>query len=119
MGFFGRWHAWRAMMVAGVLAWSGPAPDLLAGTFDSSRAPEVAGSSSEPFGLGVSRLFAGSLREKWRDVERKLDDERVQLALCEGDRERCAAPPPLLFLALGGNARAPEGRAPPRAVKRA
>jgi len=111
MGFFGRWHAWRAMMVACVLAWFGPAPELLAGTFDSSTAPEVAGSSSEPFGLGVSRLFAGSLREKWRDVERKLDDERVQLALCEGDRERCASPAALQFLTIVDNARAREGRA--------
>src|SRR3954453_10889835 len=111
MGFFGRWHGWRAIMVACVLAWFGPAADLIAGTFDSSKAPEVAGSSSEPFGLGVSRLFAGSLREKWRDVERKLDDERVQLALCEGDRERCASPAALQFLAIVDNARAREGRA--------
>src|SRR3954454_20192356 len=111
MGFFGRWHGWRAMMVACVLAWFGPAADLIAGTFDSSRAPEVAGRSSEPFGLGVSRLFAGSLREKWRDVERKLDDERVQLALCEGDRERCASPAALRFLAIVDNARTREGRA--------
>ena len=110
MGFLGRWHACHAMMLACVLAWFGPA-DLIAGTFDSSRAPEVAGSSSEPFGRGASRLFAGPLREKWRDVERKLDDERVQLALCEGDRERCASPAALQFLAIVDNARAREGRA--------
>jgi predicted transglutaminase-like cysteine proteinase len=110
MGFFGRWHAWRAMIIACVLAWLGPA-DLTAGTFDSSQAPEAAGSSSEPFGLGASRLLAGALREKWRNVERKLDDERVQLALCEGDRERCASPAALQFLAIVDNARAREGRA--------
>lgn len=110
MGFLGRWHACHAMMLACVLVWFGPA-DLIAGTFDSSRAPEVSGSSSEPFGRGASRLFAGPLREKWRDVERKLDDERVQLALCEGDRERCASPAALQFLAIVDNARAREGRA--------
>ena len=31
------------------------------------------------------------LHEKWRGVERKLDDERVQLALCDGDRDRCVS----------------------------
>jgi predicted transglutaminase-like cysteine proteinase len=51
------------------------------------------------------------LREKWRTVEHKLDDERVQLALCEGDRERCASPAALRFLSIVDNARAREGRA--------
>ena len=30
----------------------------------------------------------GGLRDKWHGVQRRLDDEMVQLALCEGDRER-------------------------------
>jgi predicted transglutaminase-like cysteine proteinase len=57
------------------------------------------------------RLSGGGLREKWRGVQRKLDDERVQLALCEGDRERCASPAALRFLAIVDNAKAREGRA--------
>jgi predicted transglutaminase-like cysteine proteinase len=56
-------------------------------------------------------LFAGGVREKWRGVERKLDDERVQLALCDGDRERCASPAALRFLSIIDNARSREGRA--------
>src|SRR2546423_4876494 len=108
MGFLGRWHACHAMMLACVLAWFGPA-DLIAGTFDSSRAPEVAGSSSEPFGLGASRLFAGPLREKWRGVERKLGDEKGGLGRCEGDREGGASPPALPFLSIVEYATAPAG----------
>ncbi len=49
--------------------------------------------------------------EKWLRVERKLDDERVQLALCDGDRDRCASPAALRFLAIVDNARSREGRA--------
>src|SRR2546421_11808206 len=107
MGFLGRWHACHAMMLACVLAWFGPA-DLIAGTFDSSRAPEVAGSSSEPFGLGASRLFAGPLREKWREVGRELGDERGQPALCEGGREGGAPPAPRAILSISRNRRAPQ-----------
>ena len=69
------------------------------------------GRSAEPFGLFASTLSAGGVREKWLGVERKLDDERVQLALCDGDRDRCASPAALQFLAIVDNARAREGRA--------
>jgi predicted transglutaminase-like cysteine proteinase len=67
--------------------------------------------SAEPFGLFASKLSAGMLREKWLGVERKLDDERVQLALCDGDRERCVSPAALQLLAIVDNARARDGRA--------
>jgi len=110
MGFFGHWHAWRAIVLACALVGFAPASDLTAGTLDGSRSTEPS-SSGEPFGLFASRLFAGGLREKWRVVERKLDDERVQLALCDGDRERCASAAALRFLAIVDNARTREGRA--------
>ncbi len=93
------------------MAWFGPAADLAAGTLDSRESTELAGRSAEPFGLFVSTLSAGALREKWLGVERKLDDERVQLALCEGDRDRCVSPAALQFLAIVDNARGREGRA--------
>ena len=51
------------------------------------------------------------MREKWLGVERKLDDERVQLALCDGDRERCVSPAALQLLAIVDSARARDGRA--------
>ena len=44
-------------------------------------------------------------------MERKLDDERVQLALCDGDRERCVSPAALQLLAIVDKSRAREGRA--------
>ncbi len=41
--------------------------------------------SAEPFGLFASHLSGGGLLAKWQGVQRRLDDEMVQLALCEGD----------------------------------
>ena len=90
------------------MAWLAPAADLTAATLDST---EQAGRSTEPFGQPASTLSWGGLHEKWLGVERKLDDERVQLALCDGDRDRCASPAALQLLAIVDNARAREGRA--------
>jgi predicted transglutaminase-like cysteine proteinase len=111
MGFFGQPHAWRALVLASGMLCFGPTAHLTAATADLTVASEQAGSRSEPFGLSASKLFAGGVREKWLGVERRLDDERVQLALCDGDRERCASPAALQFLAFVDNARAREGRA--------
>ena len=49
---------------------------------------------------------AADFGRKWLGVQRKLDDERAQLALCEVDRERCASPAALRFLAIVDNAKA-------------
>jgi len=72
---------------------------------------ERAERSGEPFGLSASPLSAGALREKWLTLEHRLDDERVQLALCDGDRERCASEAALQFLAIVDAARERDGRA--------
>jgi len=93
------------------MVWFGPAADLAAGTLISPGALDLIRKSAEPFGLFASRMSAGGLREKWMGVGRKLDDERVQLALCDGDRARCVSPAALQFLAIVDNARAREGRA--------
>jgi len=111
MGISARAHAWRAILLACGLAWFAPAADLRAGTLDSSGAPELTGGAAEPFGLFAAPLSWGSVREKWLGVERKLDDERVQLALCDGDRDRCVSPAALRLLAIVDEARAREGRA--------
>jgi predicted transglutaminase-like cysteine proteinase len=104
----------RALSVA-VMAWGmvsfGPASDLIAGTLLSPGSADLVRKSAEPFGVLAFRLSGGGLREKWRGVQRKLDDERVQLALCEGDRARCTSPAALRFLAVVDNAKAREGRA--------
>jgi predicted transglutaminase-like cysteine proteinase len=93
------------------MAWLGPAADLNAGTLDSTEQAESGGWAAEPFGLPASALSAGWIRNNWLDVERRLDDERVQLALCDGDRERCVSPAALRFLAIVDSARARDGRA--------
>jgi predicted transglutaminase-like cysteine proteinase len=104
----------RALHVA-VMAWGvvsfGPAPDLAAGTLLSPGSADLVRKSAEPFGVFAFRLSGGGLWEKWLGVERKLDDERVQLALCDGDRERCVSPAARQLLAIVDNARAREGRA--------
>jgi predicted transglutaminase-like cysteine proteinase len=111
MRFFGHSQKWRIVVLAWGMAWFGPAADLTAGTLISPGAWDLIRKSAEPFGMFVSRLSSGGLREKWLGVERKLADERVQLALCDGDRARCISPAALQFLAIVDNARAREGRA--------
>ncbi len=111
MGFFGHSRTWRVVVLAWGMVWFGPAANLTAGTLISPGALDLIRKSAEPFGLFASRLSGGGLREKWLGVERKLDDERVQLALCDGDRARCVSPAALQFLAIVDNARAREGRA--------
>jgi predicted transglutaminase-like cysteine proteinase len=111
MRIFGHSHAWRVVVLVWGMVWFGPAADLSAGTLISPGAMDLIRKSAEPFGLLVSKVSAGALREKWLGVERKLDDERVQLALCDGDRERCVSPAALQLLAIVDNARARDGRA--------
>src|SRR6266403_293682 len=111
MGIFSCSRAVRAAVMAwGVLSF-GPAPDLAAGTLLSPGPAELVRRSAEPFGVFAFRLTGGGLREKWLGIQRKLDEERVQLALCDGDRERCVSPAALRFLAIVDHARAREGRA--------
>jgi predicted transglutaminase-like cysteine proteinase len=111
MGLFGHRHALRAAALACVLAWFGPIAGLSAATLDSYQPLEATGPSAEPFGLPASAVYAGSLRDKWLGVARKLDDERVQLALCDGDRDNCASPAALQFLTIVDGGRARDGRA--------
>ena len=112
MGILRYSHAWRAVVLACGLAWFGPAADLSAGTLDPAASLQQAGRSAQPFGFfSASMLSFGDLQEKWLGVKRKLDDERVQLALCDGDRERCVSPAALQLLAIVDVARSREGRA--------
>ena len=76
-----------------------------------SASIELMARSAEPFGLAASSLTAGGLRDKWLGVQRRLDDEMVQLALCEGDREGCVSPAALKFLDIVDAARLRDGRA--------
>ena len=114
MGISGHSRALRAVILALLalgMAGFGPAAELSAGTLNSSDASNPIERSIEPFGLFASHLAGGGLLAKWQGVQRRLDDEMVQLALCEGDPERCASPAALQFLAIVDTAKAREGRA--------
>src|SRR5882757_9612923 len=111
MGSVGYSRAWRIVVLVCGIIYFGPAANLTAGTLISPGAMDLIRRSAEPFGMFASKLSGGMLREKWLGVERKLDDEQVQLALCDGDRERCVSPAALRFLAIVDNAKAREGRA--------
>lgn len=111
MAISGHSRALRAVILACGMAWFGPAADLSAGTPNSLQASDPIARSAEPFGLFASHLTSGGLLVKWQGVQRRLDDEMVQLALCEGDPERCASPAALQFLAIVDTGKAREGRA--------
>jgi len=101
-------HALRVLFLACGLAWFGPAA---AGTLLSPGTAVLIKKSVEPFGLPAAILADGELHDKWLGVQRRLDDELVQLALCEGDREGCVSPAALQFLAIVDAAKARDGRA--------
>ena len=103
-------RAWRAGIVACGLAWFG-ATDLRAEILEPPASTGAPRQPAEPFGLAASSLPSGGLRDKWLAVQRRLDDEMVQLALCEGDRDGCASTAALKFLDIVDAARAREGRA--------
>jgi predicted transglutaminase-like cysteine proteinase len=111
MGIFDHSRTLRAVIIAWGIVWFGPAADLMAGTLISPGALDLIRKSAEPFGLFAATLSEGGVREKWLGVQRRLDDEMVQLALCDGDRDRCVSPAALQFLAIVDTARAREGRA--------
>ena len=97
MRIFGHSHAWRAVVLACGIAWFGPPTELAAGALDATGSSERAGRSTEPFGLFASTPSGGGVRAKWLGVERKLDDERVQLALCDGTANAARRRLPLNF----------------------
>jgi predicted transglutaminase-like cysteine proteinase len=110
MGLFEHARVWRAVVLACGLAAMGTAADLHAAPLEIAGTPPAA-PAAEPFGLSASPVLWGSVLGKWQGVERKLADERVQIALCDGDRANCASDAALKFLAVVDSGRAREGRA--------
>jgi predicted transglutaminase-like cysteine proteinase len=109
MRLFRQLRAWRAIMLACGLIWLGPAG--LRAEALHAPARQAADNSAEPFAMPASPLLGGGLRQKWLGVQHRLDDELVQLALCDGDRDGCVSPAALKLLAIVDAARAREGRA--------
>jgi predicted transglutaminase-like cysteine proteinase len=110
MGLSGYSHAWRAGMIACALAWFGPA-ELRAEAQVALGPVQPIQRSAEPFGLPASTLGGGGLYDKWLGVQRRLDDELVQLALCDGDRDGCVSPAALKFLDIIDAGKLRQGRA--------
>ena len=100
-------RAWRAVIVACGLAWFGPT-GLRA---EPSAPAALVEPSAEPFGLAATSLTSGGLYDKWLGVQRRLEDDMVQLALCEGDRDGCVSPAALRLLDIVDAARLRDGRA--------
>src|SRR5579864_4186555 len=112
-------HRWRAIVIACGLAWLAPATSLAAPARDPGAMSASISAATEPFELSVSALTGGALMEKWSKLAHRLDDERVQLALCDGDRDNCASPAALRFLTIVDLARQREGRARLGVINRA
>jgi predicted transglutaminase-like cysteine proteinase len=110
MGLFRQLHALRAVMLACGLMWLGSVSGLAA---EAPNQPlrEVGEPQAEPFGLSASPLHGGGLHQKWLGLQRRLDDDMVQLALCDGDRDGCVSPAALQLLAIVDAGRSREGRA--------
>jgi predicted transglutaminase-like cysteine proteinase len=119
MGIIGLSRALRALVCGCAVAWLGPVTDLSAGTLLPPGAAVLIRKSVEPFGLPTALLDVGGLREKWLGVQRRLEDELVQLALCDGNRQGCGSPAALQFLAIVDAAKTREGRARLGEVNRA
>ena len=106
-----RSRAWRAVLVLCGLILLGSAAELRAGTLLSPGAGVLVRRSAEPFGVFAFAISSGSLQQKWFALKQKLDDDMVQLALCDGDRDNCASPAALKLIAIVDQARSRDGRA--------
>lgn len=106
-----RRRAWRAIIALCGLILLGTATDLRAGSLLSPGAGVLVRKSAEPFGVFAFAMSTGSLRQKWFALKEQLDDDMVQLALCDGDRDNCASPAALQLLAIVDQARSRDGRA--------
>ncbi|QOZ22904.1 transglutaminase-like cysteine peptidase [Bradyrhizobium sp. CCBAU 51753] len=118
----GIWVHFRTLGVA-ILAcgsvWLATATELNAASLLSPGPAALMRKSAEPFGLPTALLADGGLHDKWLGVQHRLADELVQLAICDGDREGCASPEALRFLAIIDAGRARDGRARLGVINRA
>jgi predicted transglutaminase-like cysteine proteinase len=111
MGFLSHAHALRAAILVCCLAFIGPATGARASMLQIPGSSAPVTEPAEPFGLAATRIYFGGILAKWLGVLQRLDDEQVQLALCDGDREHCASDAALQFLAIVDAGRQRDGRA--------
>jgi predicted transglutaminase-like cysteine proteinase len=110
MGFFKNARGLRAVLLACGMVWLGPASISAAGPAGILYGLSLKINSDEPFRLYTTAVYSGGLLRKWLGVTHKLEDERVQLALCDGDRERCVSEAALKFLRIVDSGRQHDGR---------
>ena len=111
MAFFKNARALRAAIFACGMVWLGPAGIAVAGPAGIPYGAFPTVKPDEPFGLYTTPVYSGGLLRKWLGVAHKLEDERVQLALCDGDRERCVSEAALKFLRIVDSGRQRDRRA--------
>ena len=110
MAFFKNARALRAAILACGMVWLGPAGISVAGPAGIPYSPFPTVKPDQPFGLYTTPVYSGGLLRKWLGVAHKLEDERVQLALCDGDRERCVSEAALKFLRIVDSGRQRDDR---------
>ena len=64
-------------------------------------------------------MTKGAVLEKWLNLEREVDDERLVLRMCEENRESCQSRAALQLLAIVDSGRTLEGRARLGTINRA
>jgi predicted transglutaminase-like cysteine proteinase len=111
MGSLSHAHALRAAILVCGLAFIRPATGARASMLQIPGSSAPVAEPAEPFELAATRIYFGGILAKWLGVLQRLDDEQVQLALCDGNREHCASDAALQFLAIVDAARARDGRA--------
>jgi len=119
MAFFKKARALRAVLLACGMVWLGPAGISVAGPAGIPYGPFPTVKPDQPFGLYTTPVHSGGLLRKWLGVAHKLEDERVQLALCDGDRERCVSEAALKFLRIVDRGRQRDGWARVGEINRA
>jgi predicted transglutaminase-like cysteine proteinase len=96
------------------------APKLIeAPKLNSPETVDRADSYDEPFGLSTATVTKGPVLEKWLNLQREVDDERLVLRMCEENRASCQSRAALEFLAIVDSGRALEGRARLGTINRA
>lgn len=102
-----------ALAVCCAVSWFSTGTGVQAGPIGQPAALSAAltAAASGPFGRPAIQLTGGPVMDKWTGLARKLEDERVQIALCDGDRDHCVSPAALRFLSIVDQARARDGRA--------
>src|SRR5437899_3702154 len=115
----GNSSALRAILLAWGLSLIFSPMHMVARPLNSPGSVDRADRSDEPFGLSTAPVTQGAVLEKWLNVAREVDDERLVLRMCEENRASCQSRAALEFLAIVDSGRALEGRARLGTINRA